>query len=381
LIVSHHDLAGTPADLDGLYRDMAGSGADVVKLVVTPRSIADVGRLLECAAAAARCGGPPLIALALGPLGVITRVLGGRRGAPFTYAAAEAGAATAAGQLPLAALADVYRVREVGAATLVYGVLGSDVAASLSPAIHNAAFAARGVDAVYVPITAEALEPFLAALPALGLSGFSVTRPYKETILPHLQEVEEAAAVCGSANTVLVRGGQLQGSTTDGLGVLAPLKRRIALKGRRAVVLGAGGAARAAALALVRKGTHVTVLARNPGQAAAVAGAVGSEWGRLDELGFRDWDVLVNATPVGSAAAPDQTPVPADQLRPGRVVLDMVYDPVPTRLLREARAAGCRTIDGREMLVAQAAAQFETWTGLAAPLEAMRKAAGLAARA
>ena len=380
LIVSRHDLEGTPADLDGLYLDMAESGADIVKLVITPRSIADVGRLLECAAAAARRGGPPLVALALGPMGVATRVLAGRHGAPFTYAAAEPGAETAPGQLALAALADAYRVREVGAATRVYGVLGSDVARSLSPAIHNRAFAACGIDAVYVPVTAEALDPFLAALPALDLAGFSVTRPYKTAILPLLHEVEEAAAICGSVNTVLVRDGKLQGSTTDGLGVLAPLKRRIALKGRRAVVLGAGGAARAAALALVRKGTRVMVLARDPAQAAAVGAAVGCDWGRLDELGFRDWDVLVNATPVGSAAAPDETPVPADHLRPGRVVLDMVYDPSETRLLREARAAGCRVIDGREMLVAQAAAQFETWTGLAAPLEVMRSAAGLAAR-
>jgi 3-dehydroquinate dehydratase/shikimate dehydrogenase len=381
LIVSRHDLAGTPPDLAGLYAAMAQSGADVVKLVVTPRSIADVGRLLDCAAVAARGGGPPLIALALGELGVATRVLAGRSGAPFTYAAAEPGAETAAGQLPLASLANLYRAREVGAATRVYGVLGSDVARSLSPVIHNQAFAACGIDAVYVPITAEALPPFLGALPALGLAGFSVTRPYKVEILPYLHEVEEAAAVSRSVNTVLVRDGRLQGSTTDGLGLLAPLKRRIALKGRRVVVLGAGGAARAAALALARRGSRVTVLARDEAQAAEVGRVVGCDWGRLDELGFREWDLLVNATPVGSASAPQETPVPAEHLRPGRVVLDMVYDPSQTRLLREARAAGCRVIDGREMLVAQAAAQFETWTGLEAPLATMRAAAGLAAAA
>jgi 3-dehydroquinate dehydratase/shikimate dehydrogenase len=381
LIVSRHDLEGTPDDLPGLYAAMAECGADIVKLVVTPRSVADVGRLLECASAAARGGGPPLVALALGPLGVASRVLAGRSGAPFTFAAAETGAETALGQLPLASLSDLYRVRCVGPGTRVYGVLGSDVARSLSPAIHNRAFAECGIDAVYVPLAAEALPPFLRALPALGLSGFSVTRPYKVEILAHLHEVEEAAALSGSVNTVLVRDGRLQGSTTDGLGVVAPLKRRIALRGVTAVVLGGGGAARAAALALVRKRAQVTVLARDPAQSAAVGRAVGCSFGSLDDLGFQEWDVLVNATPVGSASAPDATPVPAEQLRPGRVVLDMVYDPPETRLLREAREAGCTVIDGREMLVAQAAAQFETWTGLEAPLAVMRAAAGVEAAA
>jgi shikimate dehydrogenase len=251
------------------------------------------------------------------------------------------------------------------------------VARSLSPVLHNRAVAARGIDAVYVPLQAEALEPFLAALPALGLAGFSVTRPYKETILPHMDEVDETSALSGSVNTVLVRDGVLRGSSTDGTGVLAPLKRRGPLKGKRALVLGAGGAARAAALAQTRRGVQVTLIARDARKAARVAQAVGCRSGGLDELATREWDVLVNATPVGSAAAPDETPVPAQAHRAGTVVFDMVYDPVETRFLREARAAGCTVVDGREMLVAQAAAQFETWTGVEAPVDVMRAAVGL----
>jgi 3-dehydroquinate dehydratase/shikimate dehydrogenase len=381
LLISYHDLSGTPDDLPRLYEAMAGRGADIVKIVITPRSMADVGRLLECATQAARGGGPPLIPIALGPLGVVTRIVAGRSGAPFTYASPAAGGETGAGQLPVTLLADLYRVRGVSAATGVYGVLGSDVARSLSPVLHNRAFAACGIDAVYVPLQAEDLQAFLAALPALGLSGFSVTRPYKEAILPHLNEVDEASALSGSVNTVLVRDGLLQGSSTDGTGVLTPLKKRRALKGQRAVVLGAGGAARAAALALTRRGAQVTVLARDARRAAAVARAVGCRSGRLTDLGSCEWDVLVNATPVGSAGAPDETPVPAQAHRAGSVVFDMVYDPVETRLLREARAAGCVVVDGREMLVAQAAAQFETWTGVEAPVGVMRSAVGLPAGA
>ena len=272
-------------------------------------------------------------------------------------------------------MADVYRVRDVTSTTRVYGVLGGTVRRSLSPLLHNQAFAARRIDAVYVPLQAEAIEPFLRALPGLDLSGFSVTRPYKVEILPHLQEVEEQAAMCGSVNTVVVQEGTLRGSTTDGIGVVGPLKKRGELKGRAVVIVGAGGAARAAALALRRKGARVTLVARNPRQAAEAAAALGCAHAPLADLSRQSWDVLINATPVGSAASRAETPVPQYLHRRGTIVLDMVYDPLETRLLAEARAAGCLTIDGLEMLLAQAVAQFETWTGLEAPIEAMTAAA------
>jgi 3-dehydroquinate dehydratase/shikimate dehydrogenase len=317
----------------------------------------------------------------MGPLGLITRVAAGRHGALFTYASAGPGAETAAGQVPLQAMLDVYRARRVTRATRVYGVLGTHVAESLSPYLHNAAFADRDVDALYVPLQVEALEPFLRALPAFDLAGFSVTRPFKTAILPHLHEVEESAAAMGSANTVWVHDGLLRGSSSDGLGVLGPLRRRVDVKGRRVLLLGAGGAARAAARALTQRGAAVTLLARRAEQAAEAAAAasrgLGSACGHgaLSELQAQEWDVLVHATPVGSLEAPDETLVPAAWHRPGSVVFDMVYAPLETRLLRDARAAGCVTIDGLEMLVAQAAPQFETWTGLEAPVEVMRRAA------
>ncbi len=375
LIVSHHDFEGTPEDLGALFRRLAGLGADVVKIAVTPRSIADVGRLLACARAVNAAGGPPLLPVAMGPLGLPSRLLAGRLGAPFTYAAPEAGAEAAPGQLSVAELHETYAVRRAGPATRAYGVLGTDVQRSLSPAAHNAAFAARGLDAIYLPLQAEALAPFLEALPDLELSGFAVTRPFKSAIVERLDALDEAAALAGSVNTVVVRAGQLSGSSTDGLGVLVPLRRRIDPKGREVLILGAGGAARAAAFALSHRGASVTVLARRSEQASAVAQAADCAWGTFDSLGQRAWDVLVNATPVGSWPAVAESPVEARLLRPGRVVFDMVYTPLETRLLREAAAAGCTVIDGLEMLVAQAAAQFETWTGLEAPVEAMREGA------
>lgn len=375
LVVSYHDMEGTPADLEGLYARMCDRGADVVKIAVTPRSVTDVGRVLQLAARVAASHGRPLVAIALGPLGVITRVVGGRYRAPFTYAAAAAGAEAASGQLPAELMAEMYRVRDVTPATRVYGVVGGAVRRSLSPLLHNQAFAARQVDAVYVPLQAEALGPFVQALPALDLAGFSVTRPYKVGILPHLHEVEDSAALCGSVNTVVVREGTLRGSTTDGIGVVGALKKRGELKGKAVVIVGAGGAARAAALSLRRRGARVTLAARDPRQAAEAAAAVGCAHVPLADLARQSWDVLINATPVGSAADPAETPVAKSLHRPGTIVLDMVYDPLETRLLREARAAGCTAVDGLEMLLAQAVAQFETWTGLEAPVDAMKAAA------
>ncbi len=375
LIVSWHDLEAMPEDLESLYFRMCERGADIVKIAVTPRSVTDVGRLLKFAEETSKGGGKPLVAIAMGPMGVATRVLAGRYRAPFTYASAAAGAEAAPGQIGAALMADLYRVRSVGPATKVYGVLGSDVTRSLSPILHNRAFEARHMDAVYVPLQADTLAGFLAALPALDLSGFSVTRPYKTGILEHLHEVEEDAALCGSVNTVVVHDGVLQGSTTDGRGVSGPLRKLLDVRGKAVTIVGAGGAARAAALALHRKGARVSVVARDAGKARALAAVVGCAWGAQAEGLTRPYDVLINATPLGSHEFHEETPMPASLLRPGAVVFDMVYDPVETRLLREATAAGCRTVGGLEMLIAQAVAQFETWTGIEAPAEVMKAAA------
>jgi 3-dehydroquinate dehydratase/shikimate dehydrogenase len=382
LVVSYHDLEGMPADLDTLYAEMCDRGADVVKIAVTPRSVADVGRVMAFARRAGERGGTPLVPIAMGPMGIATRILSGRHGAPFTFASTSAGAESAPGQLPVSIMAGLFRVGRLTSATRVYGILGSDVTGSLSPVLHNRAFEARGIDAVYVPLQADSLDGFLMALPALELSGFSVTRPYKVDILPHMQEVEEAAALCGSVNTVVAQpDGTLRGSTTDGIGVVASLKKRIDVKGRAVILLGAGGAARSAALSLAKKGATVTMLARDADQAAASAQAVGCRHGSLADASRHAWDVLINATPVGSGDLRDETPVPATLHRRGTVVLDMVYDPLETRFLREAHAAGCTVVSGLEMLLYQAVAQFETWTGVEAPMDVMEQTARFLAQA
>jgi 3-dehydroquinate dehydratase/shikimate dehydrogenase len=375
LVLSYHDVSGAPDDLDALYEEMCDAGADIVKIAINPKSIADVGRLLAFAKRAKAKGGTPLVAIAMGPMGIVSRVLAGRYGAPFTFASASAGSEAAPGQLPAALLRDLYRAREIGDATKVYGVLGANVERSLSPVLHNRAFASAGLDAVYVPLQAEALEPFMRSVPDLELSGFSVTRPYKIEILSFLDEIDETAALCGSVNTVTVLEGRLQGSTSDGVGVLAPLRKRIDLKDKKVVVLGAGGAARAAAVALVKRGASVRVLARDRDKASIVAAAAGCSFGSLLDIDKYPFDVLINATPVGTRPRTDATPIAAASHRPQSVVFDMVYDPLETQFLRDAQAKGAKLIDGLEMLIAQAVVQFEAWTGRDAPVAEMKSAA------
>lgn len=380
LIVSFHDMTGTPADLETLYDGMSKTGADIVKIAVSPRSMSDVGRLMELVRRHAGTGAP-LIAIALGPLGAVTRIVGPKYGAPFVYASTGKGHEAAAGQIPAEEMDTLYNVRAINPQTKIYGLVGGDVVRSLSPAIHNRGFAESGTDAVFVPLQSDTLGAFFQAFPHLGLSGFSVTRPYKVEMVGRMHAVDATVAQCGSVNTVVVHDtGQLHGSSTDGLGVVTPLRKRGEIKGKQVIILGAGGAARAAAVALEERGARVRILARNREKATQVGAEVGCAAGDLNVLLNTQWDILVNATPVGGGSLAEQTLVPKALLKKGATVLDMVYDPLETRLLREAAQQGCVVISGFEMLLAQAAAQFEVWTGAEAPVEAMRSAALLLAQ-
>lgn len=380
LIVSHHDLSGVPADLLGLYDSMAGAGADIVKIAVSPRSVSDVGRLMEFVRQKASAT-VPLIAIAMGPMGLITRVVAGKYGAPFVYAAAQVGHEAAAGQITAEEMDGVYAVRNIGRDTRVYGLVGGDVTRSLSPSMHNRAFLERGLDAVFVPLQSESLPAFFSALPHFDLSGFAVTRPYKVDVVSRVQAVDSIVTQCGSVNTVTVHpSGELHATSTDGLGVVASLRKRRDIRGQAVIILGAGGAARSAAAALEERGAQVRILARSRDKALAVAQVVGCAAGDLNVLLNAHWDVLINATPVGGRALIDQTLVPKALIKPGRIVFDMNYDPMKTRLLTEAEAVGCETISGFEMLLAQAAAQFEVWTGVEAPVDAMQASALLRAQ-
>jgi shikimate dehydrogenase len=263
----------------------------------------------------------------------------------------------------------------ISPATALCGIVLHPAGHTRSPAMHNAAFAALGIDAVFVAfdVPPERLGAAIAGARSLGIRQLAVSIPHKQAVMAHLDEIDETARRIGAVNTVTLRDARLVGSNTDWLGVARALERETALAGRRAVVLGAGGTARAAVFALQECGATVTVLNRTPARAEALARELGAaRAGGLEALAQLDHDVLVNTTSVGLRS--DESPVPAAALRAGSVVLDAVYDPPETRLLREARSRGARTVGGKWMLVEQAVEQIRLWSGKAAPSDVMAAA-------
>ncbi len=378
-IVSFHDLRGGSA-VEPIFDRLAATGADMVKLAVTVNDAADaipLWRLLERAKAAAR----PFIPIAMGEAGRWTRILGPGHGAYITYAADDGGRATAPGQFTIREMLDIYRVAAIGPRTAAYGVIGDPVSASLSPRMHNAAFAATGLDAVFMPFTVRDIDAFMTRMvnassreAGLEFGGFAVTMPHKLAVMPHLDEVADDAAAIGAVNTISIKGGRATGHNTDAAGFIAPLKRRFdSLRDVRVLVVGAGGAARACVYALKREGARITVTARNPTKTAAFAeefNIAAAEWPPRETL-----DIVVNATPVGMLGQPGDRPLfPAAALRGVRLVYDLVTAPGGTPLMREAERAGVPVIGGVEMLIEQAAEQFRVWTGREAPVGAMKTA-------
>jgi shikimate dehydrogenase len=252
----------------------------------------------------------------------------------------------------------------LSARTALCGILLHPAGHTRSPALHNAAYAALGIDAVYLAfdVPPAALGAAVAGARALGIRQLAISLPHKETVMAHLDRVDEQARTIGAVNTVTRVGDALVGSNSDWLGIARALERETPLAGKRAVVLGAGGTARAALFALRERGARAVVLNRSVPRARALAEELGAEHaGGLDELAAIAHDVLVNTTPVGLRS--DAAPVRAEALRPGSVVLDAVYDPLETRLLRDARARGARPVSGKWMLIEQAREQLRLWTG------------------
>ena len=364
LILSAHDFSGVSSDLPNRYRAMLATGAGVVKVAITARRLTDSLSLLSLKP-------PPNrrhIALAMGPAGLVTRIVPDLFGSAWTYA----GEDWAPGQIPASQLQDEFRFGTVSARPALYGVVARPSGHSVSPAMHNRAFAAAGIDAVYLPFEAESADDFLTFAGALGVRGASVTIPFKVDLL-HRVDADALALKVGAVNTVRRDGQRWAGTNTDVEGLLAPLAGRIALPGARAAVLGSGGAARAAALALSEAGAVVSIHGRSVAAARAVGDAVGVGSGPMPPQPGT-WDLLVNATSAGMHPDVKTTPW-TNPVFDGRLVYDLVYNPPVTRLLAEARQAGCATLGGLEMLVAQAAAQFTYWTGRPADPALMRTAA------
>jgi shikimate dehydrogenase len=254
-------------------------------------------------------------------------------------------------------------IEMINAHTELYGIIGNPVRHSLSPVIHNEAFRRMGLNAVYLAFEVKSLEEAMAGIRELGIRGLSVTLPFKTQILPYLDTIEETASKIRAVNTLTVEGGNLIGYNTDCRGALEALEEKVDLKGKRVILLGAGGAARAIGFGLKEKGCQVAIFNRSQNRADVLAKELGCGHHPLSSLKEMEGEVLVNATSVGMYPFDAKSPIPKDVLKRGMVVMDIVYKPLRTKLLQEANEKGCLTIDGLEMLARQGAAQLEIWTG------------------
>jgi len=355
IVVSHHDFDGIPDDIDDRYRAMRSTGAEVVKVATAVDCLRDT---LTLAGLGNNALGELKVVVGMGVSGIPSRVLPGRYGSCWTYA----GDTVAPGQIELDRMRDEYRFRNIGENTAIYGVLGRPVGHSLSPAMHNAGFAAHGIDAIYLPLEAKDLDDFTEFARAVPLAGVSVTAPFKERVFENLVKVDKIGRQVGAVNTLCFRNSGWEGVNTDVHGFLAPLRDRINFAGTRASVLGAGGASRAVAVALAGVGAEVSICARDEERASNVAAAIGVTSASFPPA-RKSWDVLVNTTPVGTFPDIDATPLPNETFD-GHLVYDLIYNPRVTRLMARAMSAGCDAIGGLPMLVSQAVRQFDLWTGI-----------------
>ncbi|HEV7905789.1 MAG TPA: shikimate dehydrogenase [Pyrinomonadaceae bacterium] len=384
VICSHHDFARVPADLENIFARLLETPARILKLAFAAADITDslhVFRLLE----EARRAGREMICVAMGEAGRLTRILAPAHGAFLTFGALTREHSTAPGQVTARELRTLYRINLINKQTEIYGLAGSPVAHSLSPHMHNAGFAALGLDAVYMPFEIGDVQAFIRRMAdprtrelKWNVRGLSVTAPHKSACMSSLDWIEPAAQEIGAVNTVVVAGDALKGYNTDAAAALAPLVNKFELeRGARVAVLGAGGAARAVLWSLREAGARATVFARDTERARPTAEKFGAHLQTLDGARFNNFDLVINTTPLGTRGAREtETPALAAQLRGARCAYDLVYNPGETRFMREARTAGCKNaLGGLPMLVAQAAAQFKLWTGQDAPLEVFTEAA------
>jgi len=377
LLVSFHDYARTKG-LDHVTERIQAFEPDFVKIATTARTLADnlaILRMIE-----SRSLSTHVVGIAMGEEGIVSRVLGPRSGAAFTFASAGAGVETAPGQLSVRAFHDLYRFDSIDQATRIFGVAGNPIAHSLSPLMHNIAFKREVVNAVMLPLRVKALDDLLTLARELPLAGVAVTMPLKQELLPHLANMDPLTARIGACNTLRTGAdGKLYGFNTDVQGVVRPLARRLRLKGARIAVLGAGGAARAAVFGLVDQGAEVFVVNRTHDTAVALARKAKAKSLKHELLAKQQFDVLINTTPCGMAGVKPAMPVKENELN-ARLVFDMVYNPLETPLLKLARERGLATISGLEMFVQQGARQFEIWTGKPAPEAEMQRVVELALR-
>ena len=367
-IISYHDFDTTPKDLGKIISKIPALRGTIRKVATMANDITDSIRMLK---EIKRARGD-LIGICMGERGEITRIVGPLVGSPITYGSSGQGNESAPGQIPARIMNEVYGVNTLRKETKIYGLIGNPVAKSKGYLVHNEAFRAAKYNAVYVNLLVDRLGPFLDEATPM-IEGFSVTMPFKEQIMEHLDQMDGDARKIGAVNTVVKKNGKLAGSNTDGAGALRALEKHTTVNGKRALVLGAGGSARAIVHALMKAGARVTIANRTEAKGRALAVEFGCESIGPKEISSSQQDIVINTTSVGMDPHLDESPAPRSFLK-DMVVFDIIYSPPITKLLNDARANGCTIVTGEEMFLAQAALQSKLWTGKEPNMDAMEEA-------
>ena len=359
-IVSHHMLDGPPGRVDALYATMRKTGAGILKFAYMADDAWEIRAALQFFAIA-RKDRQRVIAIAMGEAGEASRVLYKVFGGWATFAGSEDGGLSAPGQLPASTMKRVFQSNTRTARTRIFGLVGNPVGQSKGIYIHNPLYRRLGRDAIYCRFRIDDLTRFMKTFDGV-LSGCSVTAPHKQAMIKFLATVDPLAHTLGAVNTVVRRSRGYFGANTDARGALDAIEKKLRVSGRRFVVLGAGGAARAVAGEAVRRGARVYVVNRTAQRAKGVARALGVKWIALENVASLEPEILVNATSVGMWPNIDATPL---QEIPGtvRLAFDAIYNPAMTKFLKDAKGQGAITVTGVEMYVGQAVEQIRLFTG------------------
>lgn len=354
-ILSYHDFSSTPEDLDALFKEMKKSPAHFYKIAAMAQSTSDMLRMLL----SIKVSQGKLIGISMGEDGMPSRILGAVVGCPMTYACLDETQQTAPGQISAHVLKEVYHYKDLNSKTTVYGLIGDPIEQSISQWTHNAFFRALDWNAVYVKmlVRKEELGNFFELIKQLPFRGLSVTIPHKEHVMEYVDDVEETAQQIGAVNTLLIDGDGIRGINTDGIGALNPIERHMKVLGKRLILLGAGGSAKAIAYEAAKRGARLIILNRHEDGAKELASHFGAEGGGLDlmkQYHTQGYDILINSTSV-------DLPIDPHDLCEGALVMDVKTKPMDNPLLRAARERGCPVVYGYEMFVEQALGQFAFW--------------------
>jgi 3-dehydroquinate dehydratase/shikimate dehydrogenase len=355
-IVSHHDFRGTPHNLTKLYTTLRRTGASILKIVTMAHDITDTQRMYTLLALA-RQDRQHLIAFCMGERGEASRILGGKYRSFATYGAHDESHQTASGQLTFNELKKTFHVDTLNSRTKVFGLLGNPVSHSKGIYYHNLMFNKKSVNAIYLNFLVDDVESFFKAYNPV-LSGLSVTMPFKQAVIPLLDRVDESAHSLGAVNIVLFRRGKSFGTNTDLPAIQSIIRSRTSVKGKHVLILGTGAIARTMAYGTLSLGARITITGRSTKKAQALASELGCASLSMTEVSSaRDANIIMNGTSVGMESSGEKRCLPKTFFRNQMIVFDAVYSPPMTRLLFDAKAAGCTIISGMELFKKQAALQ------------------------